>query len=78
MQMKEILSFFAAAPIVVSVKAVPLVFTSFGLASVVVESLIVQTYALAEVNAAEPLRVTVLGPFVFGMVNVPVTACCDA
>jgi hypothetical protein len=37
----------------------------------------VQTYELAEANAAAPLRVTVLGPFEFGIVNVPVTECCD-
>lgn len=37
----------------------------------------VQKYELVAVNTAEPLRVTVLGPFVFGMVNVPVTTCCE-
>jgi hypothetical protein len=36
----------------------------------------VQTYVLAEENAPAPLRVTVLGPFVFAIVNVPVTTCC--
>jgi hypothetical protein len=36
----------------------------------------VQKYVLVEVYAAEPVRVTVLGPFVFGIVNVPVTTCC--
>ena len=54
----------------------PLVFTSLA-APTVVASLIVQKYELAAVNAAEPLKVTVLGPFVFAIVNVPVTRCCD-
>jgi hypothetical protein len=36
-----------------------------------------QLYELAELNAAEPLRVMVLGPFGFGIVKVPVTTCCD-
>jgi hypothetical protein len=58
----------------VSVKAVPLVITSFAFGPVA--SLMVQTYVLAEENAPAPLRVTVLGPFVFAIVNVPVTTCC--
>ena len=57
-------------------KAVPLVLTSLA-AAVVVTSLMVQKYVLVEVNAAEPVKVTVLGPFVFAIVNVPVTKCCD-
>jgi 4-amino-4-deoxy-L-arabinose transferase-like glycosyltransferase len=76
MQMKSIASFFAPFPTVWSVKAVPLVLMSLA-ALAVVASLTVQKYELVEVNAAEPLRVTVLGPFVFGIVNVPVTTCCD-
>jgi hypothetical protein len=58
------------------VKAVPLVLTSLA-APVVVASLTLQKYELVEVNAAEPVKVTVLGPFEFGIVNVPVTRCCD-
>jgi hypothetical protein len=76
-QMKSIASFFAAGPAVESVKAEPLVFTSLAWALAVVPSLIVQTYVLVDVNTAEPAKVTVLGPFEFGIVNVPVTTCCD-
>lgn len=76
--MKLITSFFADAPTVASVKAVPLVVTSFAWAPAVVASLRAQKYELAELNTAEPASVTVLGPFEFGIVNVPVTACCDA
>src|SRR5580765_5258336 len=76
--MKEITSFCAAGPDVWRVNAVPLVFTSFAWALAVVASLMAQKYELAEMNAAELLKVTVLGPFVFGIVNVPVTACCAA
>jgi hypothetical protein len=76
MQMKSIASFFADFPTVWSVKAVPLVLTSLA-ALTVVASLIVQKYEPVEVNTAEPLKVTVLGPLVFGIVNVPVTTCCD-
>ena len=74
--MKAITSVSDAGPVVVSVKAVPLVFTSSAGPLTVVESFTVQTYELAELNAAELLNVTVLGPCVFGIVNVPVTACC--
>jgi len=75
--MKEITSFFAAAPEVWSVKVTPFNLTYFACALAVVESAIVQKYELTELNAAEPSRVTALGPFEFGIVNVPVTACCD-
>jgi hypothetical protein len=61
----------------VSVKAVPLVRTSFTPLLLLVKSCVKQVYELAELNAAKPLRVIVLGPFVFGMVEVPVTTCCD-
>ena len=77
MQMNEITSFFAAAPDVWSVKVTPFSLTYFAWALAVVESAIVQTYELAEVNAAEPLSVTALGPFEFGIVNVPVTTWVD-
>lgn len=76
MQMRVITSFFAAAPAVWSVKVVPLVLTILAWALAVVTSVIAQPYVPDEVNAAAPLSVTVLGPFVFGMTNVPVTACC--
>jgi len=75
--MKVITSFFAAAPAVWSVKVTPFNLTIRACALAVVESSIVQTYEPAEVNPAEPFRVTALGPFVFGIVNEPVTTCCD-
>jgi hypothetical protein len=59
------------------VKAVPLVLTSFTPPLLLVKSCVKQVYELAELNTAEPLRVMVLGPFVFGIVRVPVTTCCD-
>jgi hypothetical protein len=74
MHMKEITSFFAEFPEVWSVKVVPVFVTSVALGPLA--SLMLQTYELAEVNAAEPLRVTVLGPLVFGIVKLPATPCC--
>ena len=76
--MNEITSFIAAGPTVWRVKVVPLVGTSIAWAPAVVASLMAQKYELPELNADKPLKVTVLGPFVFGIVNLPVTACCDA
>jgi hypothetical protein len=68
------LSFLALLPCVWSVNVVPLVIARRALGPFA--SLIAQKYELAELNAAEPVSVTVLGPFVFAILNVPVTTCC--
>ena len=73
--MKEIVSFFADDPVVCSVKVEPLFVTSQALGPLA--SLTVQMYELDDVKTAEPVSVTVVGPFVFGIVNVPLTTCCD-